>query len=197
MNSTDVTVVVCTIAPRAHHLARALSSVIGQTEKPGAIVVSYDWEHGGHAYNRNKALESVTTDWVAFLDDDDVLLPHHLETLCRVANETDADLVYPWHEIRNEQGTLLGDLLNGHGKPFDEEELRRNNFIPVTVLAKTEQLRYARFPVSGPGEPWWKCEDWGCWIRMLDNGAKFVHTPEITWQWWHWSGNTSGQGDVW
>jgi glycosyltransferase involved in cell wall biosynthesis len=180
-------------------LQKALASVSAQTCPPEATIVSYDHEHGGHAHNRNKAMAMVNTEWVAFLDDDDVLLPHHLEHLINVQAQTGADLVYPWHTIVGPDGKPYAEsILEGHGDPFDAERLRANNFIPVTVLVRSSAIRRAGgFPLSGPGRQWWKCEDWGCWISMLNMGYKFVHTPEITWEWHHWGGNLAGQGDQW
>lgn len=191
--SSDITVVICTIDGRTELLQRALRTVTTQTLSPETIVVSYDHDRLGHAGNRNKAMEKVTTEWVAFLDDDDELLPHHLETLYWVAIETEADLVYPWHQIMDIDGNPVPDILH-HWPEFNPEELRLNNYIPVTVLVRAEAVRsVGGFPLSGPGLPWWKCEDWGCWRKMLDAGYRFVHTPEVTWLWHHWGGNTSGQ----
>lgn len=184
--------VVCTIPQRTEMLHRALRTVTAQTLLPENIIVSYDHEGLGHAGNRNKALEMVTTEWTAFLDDDDELLPHHLEHLLQVAEETDAALVYPWHVILDHDGNPIPDILH-HSLTFDPVELRKNNYIPVTVLAHTSALRVVGgFPTPGPGEMWRNCEDHGCWIRLLDAGYKFVHTNEVTWLWHHHGGNTSG-----
>jgi hypothetical protein len=143
-------------------------------------------------------MEQVLTPWIAFLDDDDEWDVSHLAQLCLAADaHPEADLIYPWHRIVDPYGNPVDDFLNGGFAPFDKEELYRNNYIPVTVLARTACLRHAQFPVSGPGMPWWKCEDWGCWVRMLDNGATFYHHPEITWTWHHHGTNTAGQGDRW
>lgn len=194
---SDITVVVCAIPPRAHLLARAITSILNQTVVPGAINVRYDHDHIGHAANRNRALEDVRTDWVAFLDDDDEWDPNHLESLIGAQHGSGADLVYPWHRIKNRNGEEIRDLLIHPEGGFNEAALRQHNYIPVTVLARTFDLYRARFPESVPGGPFWKCEDWGCWLRMLDNGAKFYHHPEVTWTWWHHGENTSGQGDKW
>jgi glycosyltransferase involved in cell wall biosynthesis len=197
MSPEDVTVVICTIPVRPVMLARAISSVLNQTVKPGGIIVRYDHERGGHADNRNKAMEQVNTEWIAFLDDDDEWDHHHLEALIASANESGADLVYPWHRIIDPYGNAVDDLFHGRGLPFDEEALRRANFIPVTVLVRTEVIREAQFPTPAPYESYWKAEDFGCWVRMLNNGAKFYHHPEVTWTWHHHGNNTSGQGDRW
>lgn len=188
-----ITVVICTIEERADLLQRALRSVQAQTLLPGQIVVSYDAERLGHAHNRNVAMQSVSTEWVAFLDDDDAFLPNHLEHTMDVATVTGADVVYPWHAVIGPNGERLPDFIGYHGKEFDPHVLRMHNYIPITVLAKTEEVRRAGFPVSGPGLPFWKTEDWGCWLRMLDNGCTFVHTPDVTWEYHQWGGNQWGQ----
>jgi glycosyltransferase involved in cell wall biosynthesis len=77
----DITVCIATIPPRGKLLRRALASVATQTLQPAAIVVEYDHEHIGAAATKNRAAAKATTPWLAFLDDDDQFLPHHLETL--------------------------------------------------------------------------------------------------------------------
>jgi len=192
MTTNGITMVVCSIPQRTEMLHRALRTVTDQTLLPENIIVSYDFEGLGHAGNRNKAVEMVTTEWTAFVDDDDYLLPHHLQTLYDTALTTGADLVYPWHIILDRDGNQIPDILH-HPDVFEEDRLRRNNYIPVTLLVKTAALRaVGGFPTPGPGEMWRNCEDFGCWVRLLDAGYKFVHANEVTWIWNHWGGNTSG-----
>jgi glycosyltransferase involved in cell wall biosynthesis len=198
MSPEDVTVVICTIPVRPVMLGKAIASVLNQTVTPGAIVVRYDHAREGHAINRNKAMEQVNTEWLAFLDDDDEWDTTHLEQLCNAANEhPEADLIYPWHRIAGPDGGVVADMFGRQGLPFDEQVLRRDNFIPVTVLVRTDVIRAVQFPSPAPYEYYWKAEDFGCWVRMLDNGATFYHHPEITWTWNHHGNNTSGQGDRW
>ena len=204
---SDTTLIICTIPPRANVLLRALKSVTDQTLQPDQVIIQYDYDRGGHAATRNKALPSVKTKWTAFLDDDDTLNPNHLEDIHRVAEEHEADLVYPWHNIYNGDGSPAGfDVLSGFGQPFNLDALMANNYIPVTTIIRTEALHAVEgFPVSGPGRPWHQCEDWGCWQAMIEAGyGEFIHHPERTWNWYHWGfgqkgipGNTSGNPSRW
>jgi len=66
------------------------------------------------------------------LDDDDIWYTHHLATLVRHQQETGADLVYPWFEVEGGE-----DPLKMMGKPFDPDELRRRNYIPIPYLVRT------------------------------------------------------------
>lgn len=195
----SVAVCIPSIAPRARLLTRALASVTAQTRPADAICVAIDHHRRGAAAVRNDAWRQAATEWVAFLDDDDELLAHHLEHLLTVAADTAADVVYPWHRIIGPDGRPKADLLSARGVPFDPAELDVRNFIPVTLLVRRELLAdVGGFPAPNSADwPHDECEDWGCWRRLRDAGATFVHTPEITWLWHHHGQNTSGRGDRW
>lgn len=191
--SGEVTAVVPTIPPRMTDgmLGRTLASIYQQTRPPDALVIAVDRRREGAAATRNRAVAGVGTEFVAFLDDDDEWLPHHLEVLLACQQETCADLVYPWFEL-----PVGVDPLGMFGRPFDPRViLEERNYIPVTVLARTEAIRAAGgFQVIDPANP---CEDWGLWRAMVGQGAKIVHLPERTWVWnWH-GANTSGRADKW
>ena len=92
----EVTVVIPTVAPhagRAKMLTKALASVESQTHPATEVIVEYDENREGPAAVRNRAVEKVETEWLAFLDDDDYLLPEHLALLCMAQEESGADLV--------------------------------------------------------------------------------------------------------
>lgn len=189
--AADITVVIPTIPPRAHLLDRALKSVQAQT-LPALVAVAVDNDHAGAAATRNAALAQVETPWVAFLDDDDEFLPQHLELLMDCAAAACADMVYPWFTVVGG-----GDPLGRFGMPFDPDELRQRNYIPVTVLVRTELVREAGGFVNVHEPPHPTCEDWGLWMRLLDLEARIVHLPERTWIWHHHGKNTGGRSDCW
>lgn len=195
-----ITVIIPSIPPRADYLQRAVASVLSQTFPATALLIEFDHDKTGPAATRNRALEKVQTKYVAFLDDDDQMLPYHLEKLHACIVEHDADLVYPWFQVVSYRKTAGWDCLGAEGLPFDAAELKERNFIPMTVLAKTKTVRRAGGFVEVPE---WQStdgstgEDWGCWRAMQDIGAKFVHLPHRTWLWnWH-NKNTSGRSDRW
>lgn len=187
-----ISVVIPTIPPREQELQRAFKSVRNQTLQPERIIVQCDQDGEGAAITRNKGLAQVETEYVAFLDDDDEFLPHHLQSLYDCAQRTGADLVYSAYQGINE-GLFKKYLF----KPFTDEYrqviLREKNFIPVTVLAKTEAIRsvggFTRHPLARETMP---LEDHGCWIKMLEAGYQFSHCHEVTWK-WNRSRHTSGR----
>jgi hypothetical protein len=190
-----VTAVIPAIPPRVGtHLHRALDSVLQQERAVDAISVSVDHARLGAAANRTHAVLGVRTEWTALLDDDDEWLPEHVRLLVDHAEETGADLVYPWFTIPE---APWGDPWpDAEGQPFSTARLARENYVPITVLVRTELLLdVGGFTAKGPADN--PCDDWGTWERLLNAGATFSHLNRRTWL-WHWHGaNTSGRRDRW
>jgi glycosyltransferase involved in cell wall biosynthesis len=207
---TTIDVCVPTIPARRELLDRAIRSVSAQTRPVDVVRVALDSDADGAAPTRNKAWQLSDADWVAFLDDDDELLPTHVEQLLGCAEDLHADLVYPWFELVDNAGRSMNNrdplriVIDGasrspFGLPFGPahvDELRcRNNFIPVTVMVRRTLVEHVGgFPLPGTSEwPDTCCEDWGLWRRLLDVDATFAHLPARTWR-WYWHGqNTSGR----
>lgn len=209
----SITVAIPSIPPREAFLARAVRSVEAQTLAPNFTSVALDSHGEGATATRNRAWRAHESEWVAFLDDDDELLPHHLEHLLAVAHATGADMVYPWHTIIGPTGAEIPTLWPGvQGRPFDPVELfgkadpadefdvgpDARNYIPITNLVRRELLEaIGGFEdlsdhTVGAGN-----EDWLAWRRCVLAGAKIVHTPEITWIWHHHGANTAGLPSRW
>lgn len=189
-----ITAVIPTIPPHmgpGNLYERAFASISAQTYPVERIAVALDANREGAAATRNKALELVETEWVAFLDSDDEWYPDHLRKLARCARLTGADVVYPGYDCTGD------DPVNCFGIPFDPELLRRRNFIPVTVLAKTELVREVGGFQPHPDEHGDPCEDWGLWLALLDAGATFMHLPQKTWLWHNAEQTTKGRPDRW
>lgn len=174
---------------------RAMTSVARQSCPVDQISVAVDRDHRGAARTRDDALSGVTTEWTAFLDSDDEWYPGHVDALLATARSTGADVVYPWFDVRDG----FDPFPQYEGQPFNAKVMRETqNYVPITVLAKTDLLWAAggfganvRGPRNNP------CDDWGMWRALLKAGAKFVHHNGRTWRWnWH-SGNTSGSGENW
>ena len=189
--TADVTVIIPTVAPRAAMLQRALYSVDCQTLRPRTVIVEPDTNREGPAVVRNRALAKVKTEWVAFLDDDDVMLPHHLHTLWTAQQTTNADLVWPWFTVE------------GGSDPFPQHQGRQWNpadphQIPITVLARTKALRtVGGFTPVGEDAGTDRLghrmgEDWRLWLALSAAGYKFHHVDQTTWVWVHHHGRDGG-----
>ena len=165
----DVTVITPTIKGRELALVDALHSVRQQTVAAEHVVILDD-KRKGPAWARNKGIREATTEWVAFLDDDDVLLPNHLETLLKHSKH--ADIVYslPTAEGRDDW----------HPQHFcNMDRIEHTNWIPVTVLARRKVLLdVGGFP--GNTEPP-DFEDWALWRKLHKAGYRFKCVHQFTW----------------
>lgn len=203
----DVTILIPTIPGRESKLKEALDSVLAQTRMPDALHVEEDPLRTGAARTRNRGLRHVTTEYVALLDDDDVLLPNHIETLMRVVEgDKDLDVVYPIPRFEGaHHPNSIRVLIDGYwvppwGLPWSEQHrqhmIARNNFIPVTNLVKTASIRrVGGFPE--PGDRDFRlshAEDWLLWRRMALKGMQFHHEPTETWVWYKGQHHTEGRG---
>jgi hypothetical protein len=174
-------------------LAEAMASVQAQTVKPTIHVVGIDYERVGIGHMLNQLARGIDVEWLARLDDDDVLKPNHLELLSEGSDR--ADVIYSWCEIapRARNGKLPAEpaVLGPAGwipnQGFDAAALRERNYIPATTLIRKslwEGIGGWALPGWGvhdsPREPEF-AEDWDFWLRALDAGARFLCIPEITW----------------
>lgn len=178
------------IPPRVGNLmARAVASVKAQTFLPsGGLSVALDVDHAGAAVTRQRALDAVQTDWVAFLDDDDTWYPHHLETLCRLQTETDADFLYSWFDGNNPFPMHRGRQMDINDK----------HHTTMTIMVRTSLAKHSGFyQPNGPLHQDWAGEDWQFIVRCVDSGAKCAGTGEITWTYQMHGNHTSGRSDKW
>jgi len=187
----SVGVAIPSIPPRSELLLRAVRSVSDQTYPVSQLSISIDHERLGAAGNRQRALDGLATDWVAFLDDDDAFMPEHVQKLMHFARDTGADYVFSWFEVV--QGA---DPFPQHfGKKYD---VTNPHHTTITVMVRTELAQEVGFfqPPDGDGAGG-SGEDWNFTLRCIEAGARIEHLPERTWYWFHNSGNTSGRNDRW
>lgn len=200
-----VTVLTASLPDREHMLTQAAASVRTQTMACEHLV-GVDVDRDGPGVMRNRLLGRATTEYVGFLDDDDILYPNHVEVCLNVLAASGACVAYPWFRFRNPAGRWpLGEFLtmrkpdgtrvHAYRQPFNPGALEHNNFVPVTVVARTACLRaVGGFPE--PGAPDWPHdtgEEWGLWRRLVAAGHTMVHIPEVTWEYRVHRGNTSGR----
>jgi hypothetical protein len=206
-------VAIPTIPGREKSLERAVASVHAQRRPADQILVERDSLRTGAAESRNRLLSRVTTDLVAWLDDDDELMPHHLMACLRIFEqrrsrwETAPDLVYPSPKMIGGPDptavTYQGHLRTPWGVRFGKEQeahlRRQGSFIPMTHVVRTEHVRriggFRHGYVLPDGR--YRGEDEDYLIRLLDTDppAVFEHLDRRTWKWYsHPLTSTAGRG---
>lgn len=185
----SISVVISTHPGREASTASAVASVLEQTLQPSCIVVERDTTRAGAAATKNAGLARVDTEWVAFLDSDDLFLPHHLATL-RAAAERGADVAYALPRVVGPSGQVIPRRFEWGGGPvFDPVALQRASYIGTPVLVRAELARRVGGFQCPAGSVY---DDWGLVVALLRVGARFQHVHQETWLWRHHGRNSSG-----
>lgn len=193
-----VTVIVRT-RNRPNLLADALRS-IRSSSSGAAIVVVNDGEDAvdsatagfeaidvvkgpgrGRSAAMNEGVRNARTDWIAFLDDDDLYYPEHLPALMRAARASDArtfytDAVSVRYAISG-SGTLEPrGRLRTYARDWDRDLLLFDNYIPLPTLL----LRREDYETAGGFDPKFDLfEDWDFLIRLSALGP-LQRVPKVT-----------------
>ena len=188
--AADVTVVVPTLG-RSRFFAEALASALGET--PAAVVVVEDGgerldekalsgarvvrqKHAGRSVARNCGVEAAQTSFVAFLDDDDVVLPGRLERQSEALQAApDAPLTFGRVEVVDGEGVPLSDwnqLLEGRfaaaGERIGAAELLSRR---VPVYTSATLVRRDAFLAVGGYDPGLDAhEDLDLYVRLARLG---------------------------
>lgn len=204
-NGTPLVSVVIATKNRPHLLRHALQSLVRQSYGSWEALIVNDGgvdvsdviariEHGGRfryiplavsggqVRARNHALRELRGDIVCFLDDDDLYLEDHLETVVRALASpehdivyTDADLVL---EVVNDSQRQEVDRWSNpyrHGE-YSRARLYADNYIPINTWGiRADRLR----EVGYFDETMTCCEDWDLLLR-LSQRHEFAHIAKTT-----------------
>jgi GT2 family glycosyltransferase len=188
----------------AAFLDQSLASLAAQTRPPAAVVVADDcstdgtmeralrWQsllplqvvrlerNVGPGQARHRAILATTTPLLAIFDADDVLLPHHLETLWAAYERTPGlTTAQEWDWVPERGIDVARRRALPRHIPGDPTEqllwvLRANHITnPLFSRALYEE-------VGGFREEFFWGEDWDLWIRMVRAGARVTGTAHPT-----------------
>jgi LmbE family N-acetylglucosaminyl deacetylase len=131
----------------------------------------------GRSEAANSGARAASSDFIVFLDDDDLMYPEHLSTLAAGTSPCYSDAVSAFAHSR----------MRIFSRDFDGELLLLDNYIPLpTVL-----IRRADFHDLGGFDPAFDLfEDWDFLIRLAQR-APFTHIPRITCEIRHIEGSGS------
>ncbi len=132
-------------------------------------------EHGGLAATRNRALPHVRSEYVMFLDSDDVARPEAVQTLLSAAHCQGGEVVaaggYEWISATGEP---LSVFRFPAVRNFTVDEFLIADRLSSMALISTSLFRHYPFD-----ESLLACEDWDFWLRLAHAGAKLVTVPRI------------------
>lgn len=182
----DVTVVV-TCFNQAPYILEAVSSALAQTPQPSVVVVDdgstddsiarlgpvsdritvISTPNRGVAAARNRGLDTVTSDFVAWLDGDDRMPEGYLQNaLQSLAAFPAAGYAYP--DIQE-----FGARTELRRMPkWDRDRLLRENFVVPGAVFRTAAIGSTRFDGRLAA-----LEDWDFVLALVERGIQGVHTP--------------------
>lgn len=168
MKEFNVTFITPTIASRSSILPEAIRSVENQQMPAKGHLIAVDFDKKGPSHIRNILARSVDTEWIAFLDDDDIVYPNHVSTASQFADSS--DIIYTWCDS-------VGRENFNPNSYFDSDRLlNAGNYIPVTTFVRTSAfIEVGGFDLES------RLEDWDLWKRLYLKGYKFTCIPVVTW----------------
>lgn len=181
-----MTACIVSLPERHTLLAEAMASVREQTVQPEAVLIGIDPRICGEAENCNRLIRAASTEWVAFLHDDDLWRPNHLEQL--LAHSADADVVCASFDL---DGRPESSIEPHH---CDYDDLTRTNWMwPGCVMARRDALLDWGGFIQAPHGQW---VDWTSFKSWLAQGARFACSHERTaiYRFGHGFGNGSWKG---
>jgi glycosyltransferase involved in cell wall biosynthesis len=153
------------------------------------LVVNDDGQ--GVSSARNLGIENASSDYIAFLDDDDEWKPEKLEKEAEAFQQNNYDAVYSAIEMYRDGE--VQDIVRKEEKIGLEQILERDKIgSPSKVSVKKEVLE----EVNGFDEDIPSGEDWDLWIRLIENGAEFGYINEPLVRYHQSDDSKSSQVDV-
>lgn len=145
-------------------------------------IIKLEYNSGGPARPRNIGIENVKGKYIAFLDADDVWLPHKLEKqIAYLEENSDIDICHTLANVINGNSVYKGYFDNqrvfNKVKPFISQNnilFYTNNInINSTLMRNENTLRFEE------DKNLVALEDWKYWIDSKKNGKKIVLIKEI------------------
>lgn len=209
MKNPEISVIISTYN-RPKLLQRAIDSVLSQTftnfeliiiddhsDKPPlfqlpdkedrVIAIRMPFNTGYQTRPKNVGIMCSRGKYIAYLDDDNVFLPNHLEVLYKAITENQVDVVYGDRvyksTIPNEK-RFMGKM----SSDFNLNKLNQGNYVDTSDIMHTIQA----INDIGYWDIFWERKgDWLLMFRFGKKGMKIIHVPEIITDYW-WGDDNIG-----
>lgn len=177
---------------RCELLHRALKSVLTQTVQPNEIIVVDDLNDKktkelcesfpndivrhipntngkGASSSRNLGVEKSNSEFVAFLDDDDVWLPEKLEKQMKLIRSKDLDACFSQLLVKYE-GTNISYATKAKNVINPKQDILIENYLGATISAIVKRTLFIQ--VAGFNEQYKAREEYDLWIKIIHNNAR-------------------------
>jgi len=203
--------VIITTYNRPKMLQRALDSVFAQTFKDFEVIVIDDHSDnppniklpngedrlvairlphntGYQVRPKNVGIMCSRGRYIAYLDDDNVYLPNHLEVLYKAITKNQADVVYG-DRVYKSNNPNEKRFMGKQSYDYDLKQINMGNYIDTSDIMHTIQ---AINDIGFWDIFWERKADWLLMTRFGKAGKKIIHVPEVITEYW-WSDSNIGQ----
>ncbi len=102
--------------------------------EPDRLIINYIYQNNsGAASARNKGYDSSTGDFIYFLDSDDRIYPHALETVNKVFGNDEADLILTGYDIFNHEDNSITSTVYGYSDKKQIEHVIKGEIVVITL----------------------------------------------------------------
>ena len=192
----------------AAYIVAAIESVLAQTTPPREVIVVDDGspddtaarvtplaeagrvryvrqENAGMAAARNAGARLATSEYLYFLDDDDLLFPDAVRPLVRELTEhREAAFAYGNMVVFDDRPPCPGPRSGAHRDP--SRAVNPTEFLLFNQIGSPGQVlmrRQAFLDVGGFNLKIWGTDDWDLWLRLLrDRSARMISSPVIAYR---------------
>lgn len=154
-------------------------------KKDKRIKVVYRKENGNISKATNSAFDIATGEYIALLDNDDVLTKDALYEVAKVINkDKTTDFIYTDEDKLNPEGRRCDPYFKAD---FSPDTLLSNNYICHLTVFKKSLLD----EVGGERSEYDGAQDYDLFLRLTEKAKKIVHIPRILYHWRIIPGSTS------
>lgn len=145
-------------------------------KKDPRVKVIYRKENGNISEATNSALDIASGEFVALLDNDDVLAKNAIEENIRVINERDVDFIYSDEDKLNEKGKRCYP----HFKPdWSPDTILSLNYITHLAVIRTSIVK----KIGGFRTKYNGAQDHDLFLRVSEQTEKIYHIRKILYHW--------------
>ena len=184
LNQTYENFEIC-IADDASTKKETINTLKEYENKDKRIKVVYRKENGHISACSNSALDIAKGEFIALVDDDDLLSPHAFSEVVKVLNENkDLDFIYS----DEDKIDTTGRRCDPHFKAdFSPDTLLSLNYIShLSVIRKTLVDQVGGFEVGLEG-----AQDHDLFLKVTEKTKKIYHIPKVLYHWRMVEGSTS------
>jgi glycosyltransferase involved in cell wall biosynthesis len=154
--------------------------IVRKMNTAGKITYIRHGKNQGLASARNTGIKLARGKYIAYLDDDDLFYPDHLQTLVHCLENNDCAVAYTdayrAHQIQRDGRAVVVQKDLPFSCDFDHDRILVGNFIPVLCVMHQKRCLET---VGLFDESLTTHEDWDLWIRM-SRQYRFGHVRKVT-----------------